>query len=65
MYYSRREGFFMIKCCNRCGATKTIGLSVLAFTLGVVMGMLCPVQLLAVLELILLILLGYLCLFKW
>ena len=47
------------------GASKAVGLSVLTFTIGVIIGMLCPIQVLAVIELVLLILVGYLCLCKW
>ena len=54
----------MINFCM-CGASKAIGLSILTFTVGVIVGMLCPIQVLAVIELIMLVLLGYLCLFKW
>lgn len=54
----------MINFCM-CGAAKAIGLSILTFTLGVIIGMLCPIQILAVIELAMLVLLGYLCLFKW
>lgn len=48
-----------------CGAAKTIGLSIVTFTAGLLIGMFCPLYVLAVLELVLLVLLGYLCLFKW
>ncbi len=48
-----------------CGASKAIGLAILAFSLGTIAGMLCPLYVLAVIELIMLSLLGYLCLFKW
>lgn len=48
-----------------CGASKAVGLSVLTFTIGVIIGMLCPIQVLAVIELVMLILVGYLCLCKW
>lgn len=48
-----------------CGAAKAIGLSILTFTVGLLIGMFCPLYVLAVIELLLLILLGYLCLFKW
>lgn len=54
----------MINFCM-CQAAKAIGLSILTFTVGVIIGMLCPIQVLAVIELIMLVLLGYLCLFKW
>lgn len=48
-----------------CGASKAIGLSILTFSVGIVIGMLCPLPALAVIELAMLLLLGYLCLFKW
>lgn len=48
-----------------CGASKAIGLSILTFSVGIVIGMLCPLAALAVIELAMLLLLGYLCLFKW
>lgn len=48
-----------------CGASKAIGLSILTFSIGIVIGMFCPLQVLAVIELLMLLLLGYLCLFKW
>ncbi len=48
-----------------CGASKAIGLSILTFSIGIVVGMFCPLQALAVIELAMLLLLGYLCLFKW
>ena len=48
-----------------CGAAKAIGLSILTFIVGLLIGMFCPLYILAVIELLLLILLGYLCLFKW
>lgn len=54
----------MIKFCA-CGAAKAVGLSILTFCLGIMFGMLCPLHILAVIELILLLFLGYLCLFKW
>ena len=54
----------MVNLCM-CGASKAIGLSILTFRVGVIVGMLCPIQVLAVLELVMLVLLGYLCLFKW
>lgn len=61
-------GISMINCkinLCRCGSAKTIGLSILAFSIGVGIGMCCPLQVLAVIEFILLLLLGYICLFKW
>ena len=48
-----------------CGAGKAIGLAILAFSLGTVVGMLCPLPILAIAELIILAIFGYLCLFKW
>lgn len=53
------------KCVCTHGAPKAIGLSVITFSLGVVVGLLCPMYILAVAELIVLALLGYLCLFKF
>ncbi len=54
----------MINICM-CGAEKAVGLAILAFTVGTVAGMLCPLYVLAIAELVLLAVLGYLCLFKW
>lgn len=54
----------MINFCM-CGASKAIGLSIFTFSVGVVLGSFCPLQVLAVVELAVLLLLGYLCLFKW
>lgn len=54
----------MINFCM-CGAAKAIGLSILTFSAGIVIGIFCPMQVLAVIELFMLFLLGYLCLFKW
>lgn len=48
-----------------CAAAKAIGLSILTFSIGIVVGMFCPLHVLAVIELLMLLLLGYLCLFKW
>ncbi len=52
---------------NLCmsGCVKTVGLTALAFCLGVVAGLFLPVAVLAVIETILLVLFGWLCLFKW
>ncbi len=55
---------FMLNFCM-CGAAKAVGLSLLTFTIGVIIGMVCPIQALAVIELIMLVLVGYLCLCKW
>lgn len=52
-------------CISKCGASKAVGLAILTFSIGVVVGMCCPLQVLAVIEFILLLLLGYICLFKW
>lgn len=54
----------MLNICMR-GCSKAIGLASLAFCTGVVAGAFLPIAMLAVMELILLLLLGYLCLFKW
>lgn len=61
----------MIKnCCvckrfHMCDSVKAIGLSILAFNLGIIAGMFCPLHIFAVIELAILTVLGYLCLFKW
>lgn len=47
------------------GCAKAVGLSALAFCLGVVSGLILPVAVLAVIETVLLLALGWLCLFKW
>lgn len=52
------------KCCSR-GAAKAVGLSILTFCLGVLAGTFCPSSMLVAIELILLALLGYLCLFQF
>ncbi len=54
----------MINFCMH-GCAKAIGLTSLAFCLGVISGMFFPVAFVAVIEMLLLILFGYLCLFKW
>lgn len=54
----------MVKFCM-CNAAKAIGLSILAFNLGIIAGMFCPLQVFAIIELLMLSVLGYLCLFKW
>lgn len=48
-----------------CDSVKAIGLSILAFNLGIIAGMFCPLHIFAVIELAILTVLGYLCLFKW
>lgn len=55
----------MVKCCCLKGAEKAVGLAILAFCLGTVVGMFCPIKILAIIELALLLILGHLCLFKW
>lgn len=52
---------------NLCmpGCSKAIGLGALSFCIGIVVGMVCPPAVIAVIETLMLILLGYLCLFKW
>lgn len=54
----------MVNLCM-CGAGKAAGLTVLAFSIGMVIGMFCPLAVLVVIELLMLLFLGYLCLFKW
>ncbi len=54
----------MVNLCM-CGAAKAIGLSILTFSIGIIIGMFCPVSLLAAIEFVMLLLLGYICLFKW
>lgn len=54
----------MVNFCMR-GSAKAVGLTALSFCLGVIAGMFFPIALVAVTEMILLILFGYLCLFKW
>ncbi len=50
---------------SMCGCAKAAGLTALAFCIGVVAGLFFPIAFLAVLEMILLVTFGYLCLFKW
>ena len=54
----------MINFCKR-GCAKTAGLTALAFCLGVIAGLFFPIAFVAVIETILLVTFGYLCLFKW
>ncbi len=58
------EVFKMINFCMR-GASKAVGLSILAFCLGILLGLLCPLYVLAVIEMLMLTIFGYLCLCKW
>ena len=48
-----------------CKIARSAGLALLAFTLGAVLGLVCPLQILAVIELAVLAAFGYLCLFRW
>ena len=54
----------MLNCCMR-GCSKAVGLSVLSFALGVIAGAFLPIAIIAVIEMIFLLIFGYLCLFKW
>jgi len=54
----------MINVCDS-GFAKTLGLSALAFCCGMICGMFLPLAVVAVVETLLLITFGYLCLFKW
>lgn len=54
----------MINCCMR-GCAKTAGLVSLSFCIGITAGLFLPIAAVAVIETLLLILFGYLCLFKW
>ncbi|MCC8169093.1 MAG: hypothetical protein LIO59_01705 [Oscillospiraceae bacterium] len=47
------------------GCAKAAGLTALAFCLGVISGLFLPICALAVIETLLLVLFGWLCLFKW
>ena len=47
-----------------CREIRAVGLAILAYTLGVMLGMLCPLQILAIVELLIMAAFGYLCLFK-
>jgi len=44
---------------------KAIGLAALTFCIGIIAGLVFPIALVAVLEAILIVLMGYCCLFKW
>lgn len=48
-----------------CNSARYVGLALLAFTLGAALGLICPLPILAVAELVILAVFGYLCLFKW
>lgn len=54
----------MLNLCMR-GCSKAAGLSALSFCIGIVAGLFLPIAAVAVIETLLLILIGYLCLFKW
>lgn len=54
----------MLNVCMR-GCSKAVGLASLSFCLGVLAGAFLPIAVVAVVEMLMLILLGYLCLFKW
>ena len=54
----------MINFCMR-GCSKAVGLAALSFCAGMLAGLFLPLAAVAVIELILLIVFGDLCLFKW
>ncbi|MBR5271500.1 MAG: hypothetical protein IKV64_04875 [Clostridia bacterium] len=54
----------MINVCAS-GFSKTLGLVALSFCTGMICGMFLPLAVVAVIETVLLITFGYLCLFKW
>ena len=54
----------MLNCCTR-GCSKAAGLAVLSLSAGVITGAFLPIAAVAAVELIFLLLFGYLCLFKW
>ena len=54
----------MINVCMS-GCARAAGLTAMAFCMGVIAGLFFPIAVVAVIETILLILFGYLCLFKW
>ena len=54
----------MLNCCMR-GCSKAVGLTALSFCAGVIAGAFLPMAIIAVIEMIFLLLFGYLCLFKW
>ena len=53
----------MLNCCMR-GCSKAVGLTALSFCAGVIAGAFLPMAIIAVIEMIFLLLFGYLCLFK-
>lgn len=55
----------MFNCFCMRDAAKTVGFGILTFSAGILVGTFCPLYVLAVIELALLTVLGYLCLFKW
>ena len=54
----------MLNFCMR-GFAKAVGLAILSFCLGVVAGACLPAVWVAVIEMAMLVVFGYLCLFKW
>lgn len=54
----------MVDFCLR-GCAKAVGLTALSFCLGVIAGLFFPIAVVAVIEMVLLVIFGYLCLFKW
>ncbi|MDY3031764.1 MAG: hypothetical protein SOS24_08420 [Clostridia bacterium] len=57
----------VIKMINLCcrGCARAAGLSALSFCIGVAAGLFFPIAVIAIIETILLLIFGYLCLFKW
>ncbi len=63
--YRYKKGVrYVINVCAS-GFSKTLGLSALAFCTGMICGLFFPIAVVAVIETLLLITFGYLCLFKW
>ncbi len=54
----------MKRCCWRIGC-KQAGLAALTFCVGIVAGLLLPLYIVMVIETVMIVLLGYLCLFRW
>ena len=54
----------MVKICVP-NAVKSIGLTILAFTLGAVIGLICPLKILAIVELLVMAAFGDMCLFMF
>ena len=48
-----------------CNIARSVGLALLAFTVGAALGLICPLPILAIAELVIIAAFGYLCLFKW